>query len=250
MCLTLSIAFWRHKTSKEGTLNSLVIHSPSLSKAQHEKQVHPQGMDRSIPNRNRKRNETVKVPSLEDMCFRKVIDNVKHIGNGIDLSHLTNYLWQNFYQKRFGQRSFKSVVEKISSKNVSFRWKDLYEAKLKNVEEAEQKSIERMRQLYQNEDAQKKSRQVKPCTKVPPSSHKRNCYGGWGPGRIVGSSKGSLMKKSRDDFVNSQEVRNLTALRQNAVQKNDSICLPVAWFLASCNPAHHRSYRLHAIVLF
>ncbi|XP_063948509.1 uncharacterized protein LOC108217469 [Daucus carota subsp. sativus] len=78
-----------------------------------------------------------------------------------------------------------------------------------------------MRQLYQNEDAQKKSRQVKPCTKVPPSSHKRNCYGGWGPGRIVGSSKGSLMKKSRDDFVNSQEVRNLTALRQNAVQKND-----------------------------
>nr|XP_017245788.1 PREDICTED: uncharacterized protein LOC108217469 [Daucus carota subsp. sativus] len=70
-------------------------------------------------------------------------------------------------------------------------------AKLKNVEEAEQKSIERMRQLYQNEDAR------------------------WGPGRIVGSSKGSLMKKSRDDFVNSQEVRNLTALRQNAVQKND-----------------------------
>uniref|UniRef100_A0A162ACU6 Uncharacterized protein n=1 Tax=Daucus carota subsp. sativus TaxID=79200 RepID=A0A162ACU6_DAUCS len=136
-------------------------------------------MDRSIPNRNRKRNETVKfLERILPHCNAEELKNIEERNKGIDLSHLTNYLWQNFYQKRFGQRSFKSVVEKISSKNVSFRWKDLYEAKLKNVEEAEQKSIERMRQLYQNEDAQKKSRQVKPCTKVPPSSHKRNCYGG------------------------------------------------------------------------
>lgn len=210
-------------------------------------------MDRYIPGRNRKGMQTV--PSLLDLCIQTAIDNVRYLGDvggtdeqflgeilphctveqlkhvedsteGRDLSPMTDCLWKNFYEKKFGERSFNSVVDKMRSKKVTFKWRKLYEAKLKDVEEAQQKSIERMKQLYQNEDAQKKSRQVKLCTKVPPSSHKRNCYGGWGPGSIVGSSKSSLMKKSKVDFLNSQEVRNLTALRKNVVQKNDRpVCI-------------------------
>ncbi|KAL1811697.1 hypothetical protein ACET3Z_021762 [Daucus carota] len=40
-----------------------------------------EGMDRSIPNKNRNRSETFKVSSLEDLCLEKAIDNVKHIVN-------------------------------------------------------------------------------------------------------------------------------------------------------------------------
>ena len=40
-----------------------------------------EGMDRSIPNKNRNRRETFKVSSLEDLCLEKAIDNVKHIVN-------------------------------------------------------------------------------------------------------------------------------------------------------------------------
>ncbi|XP_017243572.1 uncharacterized protein LOC108215582 isoform X2 [Daucus carota subsp. sativus] len=205
-------------------------------------------MDRHMPDKDRK--EMSNVPSLVDLCVQTAIDNVRYLGDvggvgeqllerilphcdvdqlkhiedcseGTDLSPLTDYLWKNFYHKKFGERSFNTVVQKMKSRNVTFQWRKLYEAKVKDMEEAQQKSIERMKKLYQNEDAQKKSRQVKLCTKVPPSSNKRNFYGGWGPGSIVGSSKSNLMKKSKVDFLKSQEVRNLTALRKNVVQKDD-----------------------------
>ncbi|KAL8131917.1 uncharacterized protein LOC141711788 [Apium graveolens] len=191
-----------------------------------------------------------KVPSLKDLCVQKAIDNVRYLGNvggtaevflreilphctveqlkhvedsteGRDLSPMTDYLWKNFYEKEFGERSFNLTVNNMRSKKVTFKWRHLYEAKLKAVEEAAEKTSERLRHLYQKEDAQKRSRQVQLCTKVPPSSHKRNCYGGWGPNTIVGNSKSNLMKKSKVEFLNSPEVKNLTALRRNVVQKND-----------------------------
>nr|GMD84249.1 transcription elongation factor B polypeptide 3 [Ipomoea batatas] len=66
----------------------------------------------------------------------------------------------------------------MKQKKVTFKWNQLYKAKLKEVEEAQQKSFERIRDLYKKQDAEKQSRQIKLCTKVPPSSNKRSFYGG------------------------------------------------------------------------
>lgn len=195
--------------------------------------------------------QMMKTPSLVDLCVQTAIDNLRYLGDvgetdlhlldrilphctleqlkqvedsteGRDLSPVTDKLWKKFYETEFGAKSANLVVERMKCKSVSFEWKQLYEAKLKDMEKAQQKSFDRIKQLYKKEDARKLSRQVQLCTKVPPSSNKRNFCGGWGPGSSIGSSKSSLMKKSKVDFLKSQEVKNLTAMKRNAVQRNNS----------------------------
>ncbi|MBA0683221.1 hypothetical protein Goari_024893 [Gossypium aridum] len=128
------------------------------------------------------KSETRKTPSLVDLCVRTVIDNVRYLGDvgetdshllerilphctvdqllhvetstkGRDLSSVTDKLWKNFYELQFGRESMKIVIERMKLKKVSFRWRQLYEAKLKDVQEAENKAIDRLKQLYKKEDA-------------------------------------------------------------------------------------------------
>ncbi|XP_039011313.1 transcription elongation factor B polypeptide 3 isoform X1 [Hibiscus syriacus] len=188
-------------------------------------------------------------PSLVDLCVRTAIDNVRYLGDvgetdthllerilphctidqllhvetstkGRDLSPVTDKLWKNFYELQFGRDSMKVVIERMKRKKVSFRWRQLYEAKLKDVQEAENKAIDRLRQLYKKEDARKQSRQVQLCTKVPPSS-KRSFFSGSGPGCSF-SNKSNIMKKAKIDFMKSQEVKNLAAIKKKAVQSHHS----------------------------
>ncbi|OWM78758.1 hypothetical protein CDL15_Pgr002929 [Punica granatum] len=169
-----------------------------------------------------------KVPSLVDLCIQTAIDNVRYLGDvgetdiglleqilphctvdqlmhieestkGRDLSPVTDKLWKKFYEKQFGPENTNLVLRRMKQKNVSFRWMKLYEAKLKDVEEAQNKSLDRIRQLYKKEDARKQSRQVQLCSKVPPSSNKRSW--GNGPGYNVGNLKGNLMKKAKIEFL-------------------------------------------------
>ncbi|KAK2982601.1 hypothetical protein RJ640_024661 [Escallonia rubra] len=226
-----------------------------------------------------------KVPSLVDLSVQTAIDNIRYLGDvgetalhllerilphctmeqlmhvessteTRDLSPVTNKLWKRFYELQFGAKSTNVVVERMKEKKLQFKWKQLFEAKSKDVEEAQQKSFDRIKQLYKKEDARrivlseeawspwevratygavlwedipngwrkigKQSRQVQLCTKVPPSSSKRSFYGGGGPGSSVGNTKSSLMKKAKVDFLNSREVKNLTAMKRNAVQKTHS----------------------------
>ncbi|KAK4369055.1 hypothetical protein RND71_012847 [Anisodus tanguticus] len=219
-----------------------------------------------------------KVPSLVDLCVQTTVDNVRYLGDvgetdihllerilphcsleqlihvensteGRDLSQVTNRLWKRFYQIEFGEKSINQVVERMKQRKVTFKWKQLYEAKSKEVEETQQRSFERIKELYQKEDAKRQSRQVRVCTKVPPSSNKRNFYGS-GPGSSFGNTKSSLMKKAKIEFVNSvstfmgllrkqslglqligsligncaknREVKNLAAMKNKAVQRNHS----------------------------
>ncbi|KAM7468329.1 hypothetical protein LguiB_015891 [Lonicera macranthoides] len=188
-----------------------------------------------------------KGPFLVDLCVQKAIDNLRYLGDvgetahhllerilphctleqlmhvensteERDLSPVTDKLWKKFYEQQFGDKSTSVVVERMKEKKVVYKWKQLYEAKLKDVEEAQQKSFDRIKKLYQKEDARKQSRQVRLCTKVPPSSNKRSFYGG-GPGSLIGNTKSSLMKKAKLDYLNSQEVKNVTAMRKNVVQR-------------------------------
>ncbi|PKI33622.1 hypothetical protein CRG98_045978 [Punica granatum] len=188
-----------------------------------------------------------KVPSLVDLCIQTAIDNVRYLGDvgetdiglleqilphctvdqlmhieestkGRDLSPVTDKLWKKFYEKQFGPENTNLVLRRMKQKNVSFRWMKLYEAKLKDVEEAQNKSLDRIRQLYKKEDARKQSRQVQLCSKVPPSSNKRSW--GNGPGYNVGNLKGNLMKKAKIEFLKSQEVKNMAAVKRNAIQRS------------------------------
>ncbi|XWS41092.1 hypothetical protein CRYUN_Cryun17cG0050800 [Craigia yunnanensis] len=187
-------------------------------------------------------------PSLVDLCVRMAIDNVRYLGDvgetdshllecilphctidqllhvekstkGRDLSSVTDKLWKNFYELQFGHASTNLVIERMKLKKVSFRWRQLFEAKLKDVQEAENKAIDRLKKLYKKEDARKQSRQVQLCTKVPPSS-KRSFYAGSGPGNSLSNVKSNIMKKAKMDFMESREVKNLAAMRKKAVQSH------------------------------
>ncbi|KAJ6387239.1 hypothetical protein OIU78_017034 [Salix suchowensis] len=122
-----------------------------------------------------------KAPSLVDLCVNLAVENVKYLGDvgetdlhlldrilphctldqlmhiekstvGRDLSSVTDKLWKTFYEKQFGERSTNLVIERMRQKKVSFRWLQLYEAKLKEIAEAVNKSAARIRQLYKKED--------------------------------------------------------------------------------------------------
>lgn len=191
-----------------------------------------------------------KVPSLVDLCVEKLIDNVRYLGNvgcvdqhllerilphctreqlmhvekstkGRDLSPVTDKLWKKFYEKQYGIDSTNEVIKKMREKRVSFRWKQLYEAKGKEVAQAENEALDRIKQLYKKEDARKQSRQVRTCTKLPPSS-KRRFWGDNGPGYNVSNVKSNIMKKAKIEFLKSNEVKNLAAMKKNSIQSRPS----------------------------
>jgi len=186
--------------------------------------------------------------SLVDLCVENAIDNVKYLGDvshvdhhllertlphctldqlmhieksseGMDLSPITDKLWKKFFEKQFGINCTNEVVKKMKGKRVSFTWLQLYEAKVKKMAQAENEAVDRLAQRYKEEDARKQSRKIKTCTNVPPS--KRRFCGDNGPGSNVKSS--NIMKKSKKDFLNSFfEVKNITAMKNNCVQKRSS----------------------------
>ncbi|XP_041005177.1 uncharacterized protein LOC121250217 isoform X1 [Juglans microcarpa x Juglans regia] len=189
-------------------------------------------------------------PSLVDLCVKTAIDNVRYLGDvgetdldllgqilphctvdqlmhvekcseGRDLSPVTDKLWKKFYEKQFGTRNTEKVVERMAKSLKSYKWIRLYEAKSEDIAEHEKKAAARIKNLYKKENARKQSRQVQLCTKVPPSKNKRSFYGGGGPGHNVSNHKGNLMKKSKIEFLNSHEVKNLAAMKKKEYQKND-----------------------------
>ncbi|KAL3632269.1 hypothetical protein CASFOL_025253 [Castilleja foliolosa] len=190
-------------------------------------------------------------PSLVDLCVQLAIDNVRYLGDvgetdnhlldrilshcsldqlthiensteGRDLSPVTDKLWKRFYDVQFGVESTNDVVKKMKMHNVTFTWKQLFEAKVQEREEATQLSLERIKLRYQEENARKQSRQVKLCAKAPPSSKKRSFFGG-AVASNINNTKSSLMKKAKIEFVNSREVQNIAAMNNKVVQRNHSV---------------------------
>ncbi|PON96525.1 RNA polymerase II transcription factor subunit [Trema orientale] len=190
-----------------------------------------------------------RAPSLVDLCVYTAIDNVRYLGDvgetdshlldrilphctvdqlehieksteGRDLSPITDKLWKKFYEIKFGVENTKTVVERMREKKVTFKWMKLYEAKMKDAAEKQNIACDRIAQLYKKENDRKQSRQVRLCTKVPPSSSKRSFFGGSGPGCNVSNVKSNLMKKAKIEFLKSNEVRNLAAMKKTAVKTN------------------------------
>ncbi|KAK4342240.1 hypothetical protein RND71_038056 [Anisodus tanguticus] len=131
-----------------------------------------------------------KVPSLVDLCVQTAVDNVRYLGDvGETDIHLLERILphctleplihvENSTEIEFGEKSINQVVERMKQRKVTFKWKQLYEAKSKEVEETQQRSFERIKELYQKEDASS------------------------GPGSSFGNTKSSLMKKAKIEFVN------------------------------------------------
>ncbi|KAK4777398.1 hypothetical protein SAY87_017585 [Trapa incisa] len=195
-----------------------------------------------------------KVPSLVELCVLKAIDNVRLLGDvgetdscfleqilphcsvnelihvekstkGRDLSPITDKLWKKFYERQFGSESVDLVLKRMKEKNVSFKWAKLYQAKLKDLEDSANKSLDRIKELYKKEDALKQSRQVRLCSDVPASRNRRS-HRGNGPGRHVCKYKSDLMKKSKMDLLKSLEARNTIAMKRNASQRSWRLTRP------------------------
>ncbi|CAH2058311.1 unnamed protein product, partial [Thlaspi arvense] len=209
-------------------------------------------------------------PSLVDLCLRTAIDNVRYIGyvGGVDfhlleqimqhctleqlmhiedstqdtdLSPVTNKFWKRFCEKQYAAdvEELYLVVEDLKKRKMSFKWRELYEAKLKAVQEDEKEAINKLKQRYKAEDARKQSRQTKLCSKTPPA--KKAFWGNGASGYNVSNVKSNIMKKAKLDLLKSQEVKNLTAIKRNTIQKSFSISAPKRNGLSANAPSTSRS---------
>ncbi|TVU42974.1 hypothetical protein EJB05_09401 [Eragrostis curvula] len=180
--------------------------------------------------------------SLVELCLRTVIDNLRYVGSvdgvemellkrilphctleqltriesrtQMDLSPITDPLWKRFYQRQFGEDHTNGVIMKMKARpDKHYKWKDLFRVKNEKQQEMEDMMVERFTKKFQAEKAEKQSKQIKLCTKVPPSS-KRSFFGGSGPSNLSNSNyKSSILKKARIE-VNSH------ARLHAAIQKN------------------------------
>lgn len=141
-----------------------------------------------------------KAPSLVDLCVQVAIDNVRYIGNvgetdshllerilphctveqlmhienataGRDLSQVTDKLWKKFYEAQFGVQSVELLVKNMAKKKVTWAWRLLYQAKLKQQNEDQKIKVEEMAKKFREENARRQSKQIRIVTKVPPKTH-------------------------------------------------------------------------------
>lgn len=203
-------------------------------------------------------------PSLVDLCVQTAIDNIQYIGDvgetdfgllklilahctsdqllfiensteGRDLSPVTDDLWQNFYARRFGEESADLVRKRMKQKKISFKWSLLFQAKAKEQEEQQQKSLERslnrLKQLYAQADSEKQSKKIQICSTIPPVGRKRKfTYGG--SSNDFSNVKGRLMKKAKMEFVASCDARRNVTVNKNSLQAQSVV--PLGRVSSSC----------------
>jgi len=201
--------------------------------------------------KSKDRGREIRGVSLLELCVRSAIDNLSHLGDvgetdisllkrilphcnadqlmhietsttGRDLSPITDELWRKCYARKFGNDAVDMVKERMANRNCKFKWKQLYQAKLREQEEVQKKGVNRLRELYKEQDTQKQSRKLKPCDVKPPESKRRKSGtgGSSAPASKFGKSKGRLMQKSRMDYANSNEVKMQASMRNKAAGGN------------------------------
>lgn len=204
-----------------------------------------------LPARNRQGKG--KPPSLVDLCVQVAIDNIRYIGNvgatdahlleqilphctveqlmhienatvDRDLTPVTDKLWKKFFEATFGSHWVEKVVKRMAENGVTYNWRQLYQARLKEVDEKRNNTVERIAQSYKDQNARKQSRQIQICTKVPPSTKKRSFCGAFGGSSSFSNLKSNLMKKAKIEY--SAEMKNRVAVKRAVVQtqRTNSVC--------------------------
>uniref|UniRef100_A0ACD6A1R2 Uncharacterized protein n=1 Tax=Avena sativa TaxID=4498 RepID=A0ACD6A1R2_AVESA len=206
-------------------------------------------------------------PSLLELCVRNVIDNLRYVGSmdgvemqllkrimphctldqltriesrtEMDISPVTDVLWKRFYQQQFGEENLNLVIKKMKQSGARYKWKELFKAKTEKQKEVEEVMAARLRKKYQAQKAEKECKQIKLCTKVPPSS-KRCWFGGSGSSSLSNSSyKSPILKKARME-VDSRAKMQAT-IQRNTVARSSQ---PAAR-LASPNGQPLRTTTMH-----
>ncbi|KAL3678322.1 hypothetical protein R1sor_021278 [Riccia sorocarpa] len=227
---------------------------PKPSKDLSERRTHKR--DDLVPRKSAKLSGN-KPPALEELCIRSAIDNLDHIRDvghtdtrllkvilphctpeqllkieentkGRDLSQITNELWLGHYSRKFGEDNVRTVQERMRKTNKIFKWKALYQAKLREQDDVEKKCVQRLRELYKESSEKKDSRKLQQIELMPPPGRKRtfsSVGGGSSSGRFGGGSsgrfgkpdagaKGRLMKKARAEFVASNQAKKFSQVRK------------------------------------
>jgi len=197
------------------------------------------------------------VVSLLELCVRSAIDNLQYLGDvgetdiqllkrilphcnaeqlnhietsteGRDLSPVTDDLWRKCYGRTFGNDAVAMVKERMSIRGIKAKWRQLYQAKVREQEELQKKGVNRLKDLYREQNSQKESRKCQAIDLKPPES-KRIRRTGPGAGSSGSSSKapvkGRLMQKSRMDFAKSNAVSRQATMARNRsnIRSNNSI---------------------------
>lgn len=192
------------------------------------------------------------VVSLLDLAVRKAIDNLQYIGDvgetdlqllrrilphctadqldyiekstkGRDLSPVTDELWRKFYDRKWGKDELEEAQLKPQAKR-KYPWRRLYQNKLIAEAEKQSKGVNRLRELYKEQNSQKESRQMKPVDLKPPESKRLKrtfTAGSSGSSKVV--SKGRLMQKSRMDFAKSNQASRNATMARNRSNLNNGI---------------------------
>lgn len=203
----------------------------------------PTGASDRIESNRRMEYGRRKPISLLELCIRTTMDNLRYVDNvdgvemdllqrilphckmedltrienntEMDLTPVTDKLWKLFYTRQFGEENANQVVKRMSMSGARYKWKDLFDAKTKKQKEYEEKMGQRLAKKYEAAKAEKQSKQIKICTKVPPSS-KRSFFGGSGPSNLS-SYKSPILKKARME-VNSQ-AKMKAAIQRNTIAR-------------------------------
>ena len=129
-------------------------------------------------------------------CSKDQLAHIERCTTKVDLTPITNKLWKTFFQRDFGGRATDEIMQEMKNV-VDFNWSEAYEAKSKRVEQDEKEVGERLKKMYQEDAARKKSREIKVLDKVPPPSSSCN--------KRIGSNK--TTKPLRDRLLKSMELK-------------------------------------------
>lgn len=163
--------------------------------------------------------------SLKEICIHKALDNLDMLGDvgGLDsqfleivlphctaeqlwnieeatkerdLSKITDVLWMKCYSRKFGQDSVEAVASAMGKRKKAFKWKILYQRKLKEEEKVAEQCVKSLTAKFKAAVAQKASRKITQIDKAPPKRKR----GAKVMPRMYATAprafKGRLMKKS------------------------------------------------------
>lgn len=141
-------------------------------------------------------------------CNIKELTHIEYSSEGRDLSPVTDDLWKRFYLRYFGEKNANTVINRMKQNKVVFKWRELYEAKEKELDEVINRTVKKINAEIQHRNQW--NLQFQSCSEDPLSEKKRGHGEGIGPSNM----KSNLMKKAKLEYRNSHEVK-IHALQPN-----------------------------------
>ncbi|CAL9188207.1 unnamed protein product [Musa hybrid cultivar] len=104
-------------------------------------------------------------------CNIKELTHIEYSSEGRDLSPVTDDLWKRFYEQHFGEKNANTVINRMKQKKVVFKWRLLYEAKGKELDEAINRTVKKINAEIQHR--KQWNLQIQSCSEDPLSEKKR-----------------------------------------------------------------------------